>query len=256
MDREIYQKQYDFELDQRNSIASAINIPMMAITILGGALSATILGFSYSANLTTYAFCFLVGISLISMSYSLLCVFKSFLGYSYQKLPQSSLIAKHYKTLIDWHRNEGKSQNEAEVEAKKDFHDYINLRLSEAAEHNGNNNITRGNYLHKSTMWVAVSVFFIFLTSLVFVHNKLENKNKTYDVKIVNEIKLDKGAPQMADETNNNTGSGTQEASPAQTPTAAPIATTPKPTGPPNIVFRGNSESPKIETRTNNTKKE
>jgi len=256
MEREIYQKQYDFELEQRNSIASAINIPMMAITILGGALSAVILGFSYASNLITYLFCTIVGLSIISLSYSLFCVFKSFLGYSYQKLPASSLISLHYKKLVDWHRENGENQENSDAYAKNDFYEYINQRLSEAAEHNGNNNIKRGNYLHKATTGVAVSVFFMFFTSFLYVHNRLGNNNSSYNVKIINEVKLDQGGSKMTNESGNDSNSSTQETSPAQSPTAAPSTTNPKPEGPPNVVFRGNTEKPGIVTKKDSTQKE
>ena len=54
MEQEIYQKQYDFELEQRNSIASAANVPIVALTILGGALSTMIVDFQYSWGIFTY----------------------------------------------------------------------------------------------------------------------------------------------------------------------------------------------------------
>ena len=39
MHLELFRKQYDFELDQRNSLTSATNIPLVAITVVASATS-------------------------------------------------------------------------------------------------------------------------------------------------------------------------------------------------------------------------
>ncbi len=81
MNRDIFQKQYDFELDQRNGIASATNIPIAALTVVGGALATLVINFNYSNELISYFFLFFVLLTIISMVISVYKTVRTFLGY-------------------------------------------------------------------------------------------------------------------------------------------------------------------------------
>ena len=136
MNRDIFQKQYDFELEQRNSLASATNIPIVSLTVLGGALTATVIGFKYSNNALTYIFVGLIILAVVSMLVSLYKVFRIFLGYSYQKIPTANQLKVHFIELKNWHKSQGCPEDEYHKSASADFDEYFDERLSEAAEHN------------------------------------------------------------------------------------------------------------------------
>ena len=96
---ELFQKQYDFELEQRNSIASATNIPTVAITVVASATCAILIDFQYNHSLASYASRRLC-CTRTFLSVRLLPVFslfRSFWNYDYKKLPSSSLLKMHYE---------------------------------------------------------------------------------------------------------------------------------------------------------------
>jgi hypothetical protein len=233
LNREVFQKQYDFELEQRNGIASATNTPIVALTILGGALASAIIGFEYTCSLITYFFAFFISLTSISM---LVCVYKvvrTFLGYSYQKIPAASLLKQHLDSLKSWHAANGGN----DTLAHNDFDNYYDERLSEAAEHNSQNNIMRGNYLHDATASVVIAFVFLFIASPIYIYQKVSSTEKVYQVQLIKE------EVKMSD---NESGNDNQEqqaapAAPLETPTAAP-----KPTGPQNVIFKGNSDTTSI----------
>ncbi len=243
MERDIYQKQYDFELEQRNSIASAANIPIVALTILGGALSTMIVDFKYSYGIFTYIFALISALALIAMIFSLTFVFKSFLGFSYQKIPTAPALAQHYKALKVWHKEAGENDEDSTRLAKADFDEYFNSRLSKAAENNNVNNVKRGNFLHDATLSIAVALAFLASASPFYIYRKINSETVIHQVEIVKPLKLEEKL-NMSNKNGDNGSSATQQAVPATTPAAAPASV--KPSGPPNIVFKGSVETGNI----------
>lgn len=267
MEQEIYQKQYDFELEQRNNIASAANVPIVALTVLGGALSTMIVDFKYSWNLPTYTFTLISALALIAMVVSLVLVFRSFLGYSYQKIPTASALAQHHIALKIWHKGNGESDEDSIKLAKIDFDEYLNSRLSEAAENNSTNNLKRGNFLHDATLSVAIALAFLVLATPLYIYQKIASEAIVHQVEIVKPLTLKNEKLIMSNETGNNENTNSQQAAPANTPAAVPVsapAAAPaitKPSGPPNVVFKGSVELGKdsvvlgIDTRTQSRNK-
>ncbi|WP_022943276.1 hypothetical protein [Psychromonas hadalis] len=246
MNNDIYQKQYDFELEQRNSIASATNIPVVALTVIGSALSTMIVGFKYNNHLIGYAFILLSIASVLLMFVALYYSVRSFHGYSYQKIPPAKDMEAHYSDLLSWHSEQSEDSKEIEYLAKLDFKQYFNERLSEAAEHNGSNNIQRGNYLHDATRSVVISFVFIALSAPIYVINNVKNNTDINKVTIVNHQQL---------KAENITMATKPEPKAPSAPSAKPMSA--KPTGPQNVVFKGNSgDRPKPVASSNvNTKK-
>lgn len=254
MDKNLYQKQYDFELEQRNSLASGTSIPIVALTIIGGALSTMVTGFEYKADVLTYSFLGLVALSIVSVLISLYKTVRSFLGYSYHKIPPAQGMKQHYENLVLWHKEQGLDEEASVRSAKIDFDEYFYDRLSEAAENNGSNNIKRGNYLHDATAFVVVAFVFMAISSPIFVYKNITKDTKPTKVQLLNEFPLQKVNIQMA--TNNQDSSKPSgSSSDAPKPTAAPISA--KPTGPQNTVFKGNSDdSSKVTADQPKTRKE
>lgn len=249
MDREIYQKQYDFELEQRNAIASSTNTPVVSITVIGGALSSMVLSFHYSNGLITYGFIAFVMLSGISSIAALVYIFKSIIGYTYQKIPTPADLYKHYNELVKWHKKNGTKEAQVMNEVKKDFNKYLESRLSEAAENNGNNNIKRGNYIHDATVSIAIALAFLVVAAPFYIYSKAATSANIYKIEVVKPVTLTSEVSKMAEKnsSSNSAGTETHGSAPAQQPTA-PAQTQQKPSGPPNTTFKGGVISPQGKT--------
>lgn len=240
MNREIYQQQYDFELEQRNSIASSTNTPVVSLTIIGGALSSMILTFTYDIALVSIGFLIFVSLSILSAGTALTFIFRSVIGYSYEKIPSPIALSEHYENLRQWHQNNGGDQETVIQETEKDFNTYFEKQLSKAADHNGRNNIQRGNFIHDSTVAIAFSLAFMFVGSFFFIYAKLNYEDDAHKVEIINPVILSSEELIMAETEKSNNGDNSGSSS-TQTPAAAPpqSAKPNKPSGPPNVVFKG-----------------
>ena len=245
MNNDIYQKQYDFELEQRNKFASAINIPVVTLTVIGSALSTMVVGFKYNNNLLGHAFILLSIASVTVMFVALYYAMRSFHGYSYQKIPPAKDMKVFYSNLFNWYSEKHEDEKIIKKLTESDFNDYFIERLSEAAEHNASNNIQRGNYLHSTTKYVVVSFLCIALTAPIYVINNVKNSTDINKVTIVNHQQLKSGINIM-----------TTKPSPKAPDTSSAKPISAKPTGPQNVTFRDNSDgnSKPVSTNTNSNK--
>ena len=185
MDSNLFLKQYDFELEQRNSLASAINIPIVALTALGGALGSIAASYKYGSNISTYIFIGLVALALISLLVALYQTFRSFAGYVYEKIPSTIQLSAHYENLKLWHLEQGLSEDLAVVEATKDFQNYLNTAIAEATDVNSKNNISRGNYLHGAVTTIAFTFVFLLMSSSLYLYQTATQDEKVHQIKIV-----------------------------------------------------------------------
>lgn len=241
MHPDLFRKQYDFELEQRNGLTSATNIPIVAITVVASAASVIFLDYRYNRDLLSYAFGGFAGAALLTIAFSVYSVFRSFWNYNYQKLPSGKALRQHNEALLTWHLQNGSSPDDAKVLAEADFADYLTGRIAEAADWNGQNNVVRGNYLHRATAAIALGVTLFLPAALLYAHNKATAEDKVHQVRITEPTPTKQKEPSMS---SNQTHPA---AAPAPTPAPAPAPST-KPAGPPNLEFKGNSDLTKPST--------
>lgn len=237
MHLELFRKQYDFELDQRNGLTSATNIPLVAITVVASATSVILVDYRYGFDALTYTFCALAATALGAVAFSVYSLFRSFWNYEYQKLPRSIDLLKYIGELHEWHVNNGNTPTEARTLADADFAEYLLQRVADATDWNGQNNIVRGNRLHQATAAIALGVAFLLPTALMYAYNKVTADEKTHQVRIVAPI------PTPTKEALMSSSQNPPPSQPASAPAPAPaLVPSAKPAGPPNLVFKGNSD--------------
>jgi len=95
------------------------------------------------------------------------------------------------------------------------------------------------------------------LSSPFFIYAKSNGDSDTHKIEIVKPVTLTSEVEKMAESDNSSNGgnsgsSGTQSTTPAQQP-AAPAQTQSKPSGPPNITFKGSVDTTVGKTMNNPT---
>lgn len=79
---DLFHKQYDFELEQRNTIASSTNIPLVTITAVASATCVILLDFQYSQKIKCYFFVFFVCVDILFFLKATFLIFRSFWNYT------------------------------------------------------------------------------------------------------------------------------------------------------------------------------
>jgi len=184
MIQNFFQLQYDFEIEQKRNLDGLINIPIVALTVLGGAMSTLLVRFDYMSSMVMSV---LFLISMVSGSMGVCKAFyfatTSFIGFRYQKLASAPMLIQHYDSLYDWHLRNGST--DAKLRAQEDFDSFLCLRLSEASEHNGALNILRGERMHEATKSIAFSFAMLLLATPFFLVLQIMNSDEPQRIEIV-----------------------------------------------------------------------
>lgn len=244
MHLDLFRKQYDFELEQRNGLTAATNIPIVAITVVASAASVILLDYRYNRDLLSYVFGVFAGTAVLTMAFSVYSVFRSFWNYNYQKLPSGKALRQHNEDLLAWHLQNGCPPGDAKVLAEADFADYLTGQIAEAADWNGQNNIVRGNYLHRATAAIAIGVALFLPAALLYAHNKATVDDKILQVRITEPVSIKHKEPSMSSSQTPSRSSQPASApasAPAPAPAPAPMPSA-KPAGPSNVMFKANTD--------------
>ena len=236
MHPELFRKQYDFELEQRNSLTAATNIPIVAITVVASATSVILLDYRYSRDFLSYVYGGFAGAALSAIAFSFYSVFRSFWNYEYQKLPSAKSLRQHSVALHTWHLQNGSTPEDAKTMTDSDFAEYMAGQLAEAADWNGQNNVVRGNYLHRATAAIALGVALFMPAALLYANNKATAEEKVHQVRVTDIIITKQQEPIVS---SNQPPSSSNLPPPAPAPAPMPSA---KPAGPPNLVFKGDTD--------------
>lgn len=238
MHPELFYKQYDFELEQRNALTAATNIPIVAITVVASATSVILLDYRYSQNLLSYVYGGFASAALLTIAFSVYSVFRSFWNYDYQKLPTAKSLQLHNHALYAWHLQLGCTPEDAKTLADADFADYVAGQIGEAADWNGQNNVVRGNYLHRATAAIALGVALFLAGALLYAHNKATAEEKVYQVRLTKSVIIKQQEPFVS---SNQPPSNSNQPASAPAPAPAPMPSA-KPAGPPNTFFKGSTD--------------
>lgn len=244
MHRELFQKQYDFELDQRNALISAVNVPIVAITVLTSAASAALLDFPYQLDVKSWVFLLLCLLGFAALLFAVYSGFRSFWGYEYQKLPDATQLRSHFEGLCRWHENCGNSPEDAKASALLDFADYLDERLAEAVEWNSKNNLARGNYVHRATAAIAFALMFFLPSAGIYVYTKATAEERLYRVRLVPPESIEKDQQMPTPSTPDPAPAPSPPPTEPAAPASAPAQFIAKPIGPPNTNFKSGMEMP------------
>lgn len=181
----LYEKQYEFELEQRNTFSPKANIPIVAITVVGTANSTMIVGFTYSwTNSYTLYFSFLMVFSALSILLSLYFLIKCMLFRVYEKLPTPDTLEVYRQDILEFYKEEQTDENAVEDLVEKEMKDLINEKYREAVILNSETNIDRGNLLDVSTLFVAVALLLTIFATPLYLYGKAAAPAQIHEIKI------------------------------------------------------------------------
>mgnify|MGYP003450538205 CR=1 FL=1 len=172
---------YKFEWDQRTHLTSLINIPIVGLTALATVTATIAMGFPYSDGSRFAIFQILIVAAATALAASLIMVLLSLLWVDYKKMPSPVALRYHYKALLEWHRQAGRT----EIDAARDFQDSFDEHLATAAEANGRRNKFRGNCVFFASAVLALSLIPLGGAAVVYVMASVSQPEKVYTVRVL-----------------------------------------------------------------------
>ena len=142
-DADFLKDRYDYELQRREQLTTALTLPVGVLTVLGGAMVAMARSFSYEDRLLTWTFGISLGLTAIAFG---VCLLRLALAYHPQKyiyLPLLAAIKKSKEEFLEFAKVMAGGESEVLDEFETQFHEHI----ISAADRNTQNNDYRSDQL-------------------------------------------------------------------------------------------------------------
>jgi hypothetical protein len=181
MKSEIYRDLYNFEMEQRGHLIDAANIPIVAITVLGGGLITMMMGFPYRPGGLQLGFMISSGIAAAALTVAIWGVFRSFIGYEYERPASPHIWQKHYEGLVKHYASKVNAAARADAEFERAF----NARLADATDTNRANNRRRGNAIAMANISGAIALAALAFAGIFYVVATHGEKPPIHEIRIV-----------------------------------------------------------------------
>lgn len=195
---EQYQYQYEYELSQKNNIYTAVNLPVIGVLAIAGALSVMLTGFDFKGCPVFLTIMF-VFYSVISISFLIDSVSKLYSALSqnneYMRIPTFDQLNSYYDVVIknnrDFYKDWDLSDSELAVFDKYVFSEYLVKLKADCVDQNFYNNNKRHEDFTLSIRALALAIIAFGLASIFFFSQKLVVDDTIYKISIVKEVKKD-----------------------------------------------------------------
>jgi hypothetical protein len=181
MNSEIYRDLYNFEMEQRGHLIDAVNVPIIAITVLGSALATMLLSFPYQPGMLQLGFAVFSGVAGAGLVVAITAVFRSFIGYEYERPASPHIWQAHFDKLLVHYV--GKADANALADAA--FQRAFNSRLADATDTNRSNNRKRGNSIVLANICCAATLAALAAAGACFVIASIQQGALIHEVRIV-----------------------------------------------------------------------
>jgi hypothetical protein len=234
MEKSIYQDLYEFETEQRLHLATTVNVSIVVTTAIGGAAVTMAFSYPYDSSPQANYFVGFVSFTALSLGIAIYCVFRSLIGYEYERLPSASNLRAFHAKLLKFNLETlgADKQSEAIARTQTAFSEGLEQRYSEAADVNRANNHNRGRFTYSANVTLALGAVMLAIASGFYLYSRITMPAEIHHVKIVGVVKM---------------SATTTEQPPVQAPTRPVTPNTPGPvvipTFPPNEKFRDHTKT-------------
>jgi hypothetical protein len=185
MDLKFAKERYDYELQRKEQLTSALALPVAALSILGGALISMGRSFSYRDEVLTPFFQIVLVADIIGFAVCLTCLGRAYHRQTYSYLPLLREIedwetrhnrwAEEYNAWLDNVYSTGGS----EIPGTEERSPVPSLleRIINAADRNTERNDTRSGLLYWARVWLFVVLFTTMLAGFPYVADQVRFRN-------------------------------------------------------------------------------
>jgi hypothetical protein len=138
---------------------------MTTLTVLGAAIAYLIQNENFTSQTREiWFYCSILGAG-SAWALAVYCIARSFWGYTYQKLPRLSKLNSYFSELEAYFQQYPDQSSNAEEQ----FARYLTIRLSEATDHNAENNLRKSFWFNHASIATAVSLLLTATAGLQFL---------------------------------------------------------------------------------------
>lgn len=182
MKTEFLKELYFEELRRKEQETSAPTIAVAVLTLVCGIFSYYLEHFRFQQHAISYLFIVSLTLAVISFAFSICFIIRSYVGYTYQRLPCASTMKNYYEKLLEYNR----ATRIPDEKTEQEFDDFLRQRMAEATKINSWNNNSRAEFIYKAIRYLAFLVVFTFVAGIPIIITVITDKDKTQPVYITN----------------------------------------------------------------------
>ena len=229
----MFKEMYDKELQQGETLRSAVATPIGLLTVFGGLLGVMIQSIWFENTLVCYLFLLFGSIASYFLLAAATFLARSYHGHQYKTLPTAKELAKYKEELKSWYQQYGNGTDNTETE----FQELLNGMYITGADNNALQNLDRSEYLFKSNKQIIRCGIFVILTFLPYSFHRHTTANAVHRVELIGSRISSNDSSVMKIEVVTLPEANMKEASqmasdPNAVPSSKPTPVPPKPTPP------------------------
>ena len=164
-DFDFLNNRYDFELQRKEQLTTALTLPVAVLTVLGGAIVAMAQAFSYRDTLLTWLFSPVLGVDGIAFFMCLAYLASAYHRQTYVFLPLLREIDRSREEFLEFaHVMAG-----GEAEVLDEFEKQMRGRIIDAADQNTQTNDTRSGLLNRARLALYAVLLFTAIAGVPYV---------------------------------------------------------------------------------------
>jgi hypothetical protein len=189
------------EEERKGALNDSLNIPIGILTGILAGIYFLVSKYNYCSGSKILKIIFIILIVasilywLASIIYLLLSYNNLYKGYKYKSFPNARFIQKEYQTLKPYYKKYKKDLKK-NITLDKLVEDNIEEILIQCIDNNVFNNDRKSAYLHSSKIQILNCILLLFISSVMFSINYINNeKEEIYNIKITNYMSDKKTPP-------------------------------------------------------------
>jgi hypothetical protein len=158
---------YDYELDRRDKLTTALAMPVGLLTVFGGSMTAMARSFTYQDQRLTIAFLVFLVLGVCAFFG---CAWRLWHAYSRQTYEYLPLLSELREAQREWRLFFEEAHAPGADEA---FGEEFDTRIIKAADENTRLNDNRAGWIHQSRQWLLAVFCFTALAGIPYVADQV-----------------------------------------------------------------------------------
>lgn len=155
---------YFFELNRKQQLESALNLPVAVISVLAGLIALYVPRLAWPSGAPVLLLDLLVALAVVLLALAFWNVVRTFLRYEYQEIAPATQLLSYHADLKAFHLATGGAEQDADAE----FAESLKKLYADAIEQNAFGNIGKAAHLYWAKLFLAGAAVSLLLAAIPY----------------------------------------------------------------------------------------
>ncbi len=181
-----FEELYKHELEQRERLRSALNLPLGLLVVVGGLFGIMLQSLWFEVSVLSILFYAAALGGVLFFSQTMYFLVRSYHGHIYKAMPFALEQRTYREGLREWHTKYGNGPDEGD----REWVEYLERLYAEAADHNAGMNLIKSDYLFRANGAIIKCVICAVLAFVLFATHRALSPAAPQRIEIVGRPEL------------------------------------------------------------------